>query len=260
LSTKYQGKQKGKQTPAQQRPQASAQQRQQNQQNQQATQGQQIKQAARPAANTQTLAAQEAARKEARVQRQAQERAQALQRKRQANVRKYAIMSAAVLVVVAVIAWVMLRDAGKPGQGQAIMTDRTHLQAVTDSHVPYSTDPPTSGPHTQDVPAFKVYTEPLAKELQVHGLEDGAVVINYQPDLDKPTVDKLTALANLYINTPGKQRIIMSPYPGLSNPIVLTTWGRMDRLDTLDETRIRAFVDAYVNIDHHENSDGQRLP
>lgn len=256
MSTKYQGKQKGKQTPAQQRPQASAQQRQQNQP---AVQGQ-TKQATKPAPNTQTLAAQEAARKEARIQRQAQERAQALQRKRQANVRKYAIMSAAVLVVVAVIAWVMLRDAGKPGQGQAIMTDRTHLQAVTDPHVPYSTDPPTSGPHTQDVPAFKVYTEPLAKELQVHGLEDGGVVINYQPDLDKAVVDKLTALANLYINTPGKQRIIMSPYPGLSNPIVLTTWGRMDRLDTLDETRIRAFVDAYVNIDHHENSDGQRLP
>jgi hypothetical protein len=249
LSTKYQSKQKGKQTPAQQR-----------QQNQQAVQGQQTKQAAKPAANSQTLAAQEAARKEARVQRQAQERAQALQRKRQANVRKYAIMSAAVLVVVAVIAWVMLRDAGKPGQGQTIMADRTHLQAVTDPHVPYSTDPPTSGPHTQDVPAFKVYTEPLAKELQVHGLEDGGVVINYKPDLDKATVDKLTALANLYINTPGKQRIIMSPYPGLSNAIVLTTWGRMDRMDTLDETRIRAFVDAYVNIDHHENSDGQRLP
>jgi hypothetical protein len=249
LSTKYQSNQKGKQTPAQQR-----------QQNQQAVQGQQTKQAAKPAANSQTLAAQEAARKEARIQRQAQERAQALQRKRQANVRKYAIMSAAVLVVVAVIAWVMLRDAGKPGQGQTIMADRTHLQAVTDPHVPYSTDPPTSGPHTQDVPAFKVYTEPLAKELQVHGLEDGGVVINYKPDLDKATVDKLTALANLYINTPGKQRIIMSPYPGLSNAIVLTTWGRMDRMDTLDETRIRAFVDAYVNIDHHENSDGQRLP
>ena len=249
MSTKYQSKQKGKQTPAQQR-----------QQNQQAVQGQQTKQAAKPAANSQALAVQEAARKEARIQRQAQERAQALQRKRQANVRKYAIMSAAVLVVVAVIAWVMLRDAGKPGQGQTIMTDRTHLQAVTDPHVPYSTDPPTSGPHTQDVPAFKVYTEPLAKELQVHGLEDGGVVINYKPDLDKATVDKLTALANLYINTPGKQRIIMSPYPGLSNAIVLTTWGRMDRMDTLDETRIRAFVDAYVNIDHHENSDGQRLP
>ena len=249
MSTKYQSKQKGKQTPAQQR-----------QQNQQAVQGQQTKQAAKPAANSQALAVQEAARKEARIQRQAQERAQALQRKRQANVRKYAIMSAAVLVVVAVIAWVMLRDAGKPGQGQTIMTDRTHLQAVTDPHVPYSTDPPTSGPHTQDVPAFKVYTEPLAKELQVHGLEDGGVVINYKPDLDKATVDKLTALANLYINTPGKQRIIMSPYPGLSNAIVLTTWGRMDRMDTLDETRIKAFVDAYVNIDHHENSDGQRLP
>jgi hypothetical protein len=34
----------------------------------------------------------------------------------------------------------------------------------------------------------------------------------------------------------------------------------MDRMDTLDEVRIRAFVDAYVNIDHHENTEGQKLP
>ena len=252
MSTKYQGKQNRKQTPAQQRQQAPAQ--------QQGQQGQQTRQGPKPTSNAQTLATQEATRKEARIQRQAQERAQAQQRKRQESIRKYAIMSAVTLAVVALIAFILLRDAGKPGQAQTIMTDRTHLQNVADPHAPYSTDPPTSGPHTIAVPAFQVYTETIAKELQVHGLEDGGVVINYRPDLDKATVDKLAEIANLYIKTPGKKNIIMSPYPGLSNAIVLTTWGRMDRMDTLDEVRIRAFVDAYVNINHHEGSDGQRLP
>jgi hypothetical protein len=256
LSTKYQGKQKGKQTPAQQRQQSGA----QRPSGQQTAQAQQPKQAPKSTANAQALATQEAARKEARAQRQAQERALAVQRKRQATIRKYAIASGAVIVVLALIAWVVLRDAGKPGQGQAIMSDRTHLQNATDPHVPYSTDPPTSGPHTQAVPAFQVYTEPIAVESQVHGLEDGGVVINYQPNLDKATIDKLAELANLYIKTPGKSHIIMSPYPNLPHPIVLTSWGRMDSMDTLDETRIRAFVDAYVNIDHHEGTDGQRLP
>jgi hypothetical protein len=140
------------------------------------------------------------------------------------------------------------------------MVDRQHITNATDPHTPYSTDPPTSGPHTDAVPAFQVYTEPIEKEKAVHGLEDGAVIINYQPGLDQPTLDKLTELARLYLNTPGKSRIIMYPYPNLSHPIVLTTWGRIDRLDTLDEARIRRFIDAYVNIDHHETTEGQILP
>jgi hypothetical protein len=136
---------------------------------------------------------------------------------------------------------------------------RNHIQPGAD-HIPYSTDPPTSGPHVDAVPQFTVYTQPITKELQVHGLEDGGVIINYRPDLDQPTVDKLASLARLYEGTPGKGHVLMSPYPGLSNAIVLTSWGRIERLDTFDEPRIRAYIDAFVNIDHHEQSEGQRLP
>jgi hypothetical protein len=140
------------------------------------------------------------------------------------------------------------------------MLDRLHIPGGTTSSVAYSTEPPTSGPHVDDLPQFKVYTEPITKELAVHGLEDGAVIINYRPDLSKDELDKLGAIATAYIGTPGKNRIIMYPYPNLSNPIVLTTWGRIDRLDILDEARIRRFIDAYVNIDHHEGRDGTVLP
>ena len=41
----------------------------------------------------------------------------------------------------------------------------------------------------KEVPAWKVYTVPIRKELQVHALEDAGVVINYRPDLDKATED-----------------------------------------------------------------------
>ena len=254
MSTKNPSKQKRKQ---------SYNQGQQNRQGQQSRQPQQQAQPTRPRptpADTQALAAQEAARKEARLQRQAQARAEAEKRKRQANVRRYGIIALVTVAVVALVAWLFIREAGKPGQAVEIMGDRAHIATADTPHTPYSTSPPTSGPHVNEVPGFQVYTEPIAKELQVHGLEDGAVVINYQPGLDKATVDKLAELARLYQATPGKGRVILSPYPDLSNPIVLTTWGRIDRLDTLDEARIRLFVDAYVNIDHHETTEGQRLP
>jgi hypothetical protein len=222
-------------------------------------------QAAKPkptAAQTQALAAQEAAKRDARMQRQAQTRAEVARRQRMQRLRTYGIVGAVALVVITIFAYFILRDAGKPGDSIPIMADRTHITNPTDPHVPYSTDPPTSGPHTIAVPAFQVYTDQsqLPVEKQVHGLEDGGVVVNYKPDLDKPTVDKLTSLAQLYENTPGKSHVILSPYKGLTNSIVLTSWGRMQRFDAYNEPAIRAFIDAYVNIDHHENTDGQRIP
>ena len=256
MSTKNPSKQKRKQ------PYGPSQQRQQGQQNRQ-PQAQAQTQAAKPKpspVDTQALAAQEAARKEARLQRQVQARADADKRRRQANLRKYGIIGAITLAIAALITWLVVRELSKPGEGVSIMLDRQHITNATDPHAAYTTDPPTSGPHTDAVPAFQIYTEPVAKEQAVHGLEDGAVVINYRPGLDQPTLDKLSDLARLYLGTPGKNRIIMYPYANLSHPIVLTTWGRIDRLDTLDEARIRRFIDAYVNIDHHEGTEGQILP
>jgi hypothetical protein len=235
----------------------------QSKQNKPKPKQQQAAQQARPrpsAAEAQALAAQDAARKEARLQRQAQARAEAERRQRTQKMRTYSIVAVAVVAVVAIATFFIMREANKPGQSVPIMLERNHLTNATDAHVAYTTDPPTSGPHTQAVPQFKVYTEPIDKELQVHGLEDGGVIVNYKPDLDKPTVDKLASLVGVYNGTPGKENVVMSPYPGLSDPIVLTTWGHIDRLATFDEVRVRRFIDEYVNIDHHEGTEGQRLP
>jgi len=240
--------------PQQKRPQQAQQKQAANQQ-----------QAAKPkptAAQTQAMAAQEAAKRDARMQRQAQAKAEVARRQRTQRLRTYGIVGLVALVIVAIFAFFILRDFGKPGEAIPIMANRDHITKPTDPHVPYSTDPPTSGPHTNDVPAFKVYTDQsqLPVEMQVHGLEDGGVVVNYKPDLDKPTVDKLTSLVQLYENTPGKEHVILSPYKGLTNSIVLTSWGRMQRFDAYDEPAIRAFIDAYVNIDHHVGTDGNRIP
>ncbi len=206
------------------------------------------------------MAAQEAARRDARAQRQAAARAEAARRQRTAKVRTYTLFSVGALAIVALIGWMVMREAGKPGESVQVMAQRDHLQSASEAHAPYSTTPPTSGPHTSSVPAFRIYDEPLANEEAVHGLEDGAVIINYKPELDQAAVTKLKDIATAYINTPGKTHIIMTPYPGLSNAIVLTTWGRWEKLDTLDEAKIRTFVEAYVNIDHHEGTDGQNIP
>jgi hypothetical protein len=204
--------------------------------------------ASRPLVDATQVKANEEARRQARMERQAANREAAAKRKRMLMVRNIGIGAAALMVVVAIAAYFIISEANKPGQFVP-MQPSPHLTSETEAHAPYSTTPPTSGPHVPTVPQWGVHTEPLSNELLVHGLEDAGVEISYQPNIDKATLDKLTALVNGY-----DKEVLLAPYNGLSNPIVLTAWTRIERLDKFDEASIQKFIQAYKGIDHHKDS------
>lgn len=187
-------------------------------------------------------------RRAARLQRQEQARAAAARRRQMLMVRNVGIGVAALLLIVAGIAYAMINEANKPGQGFA-QDASPHINDVTSPHAPYSTDPPTSGPHVSQVPSWGLHTEPVAKELQVHALEDKGVIISYQPDLDKAIVAQLEQLTLSY-----DAEVLLAPHPGLSSPIVLTAWTRMQKFTAFDEAGLRRFIDAFRGIDHHSQS------
>lgn len=203
-------------------------------------------QPAAAAARQQTQLADEEKR-QARMQRQAEARAAAQRRMRAAKMRRYAIIAGISLVILGAIAWFMWQEANKPGQSVAQVPSQ-HIQSVDVPHS-YNNDPPTSGAHLSGLAPWGVSTVPITKELQLHNLEDGGVSISYRPDLDKATVDKLAELVRSY-----PTKVLLAPYPGLSNSIVMTAWNRVDRLDVFDEARIRRFVDTFRDIDHHRES------
>ena len=171
----------------------------------------------------------------------------ARQRRRRATMRRNGIIAVIALALVAGAAALYWRDASLPGESVA-QQPSPHLTSADEPHT-YLTDPPTSGPHMPDTATWGVHTTPITKELQVHNLEDGGVVLNYQPDLDTETVDRLTALVESY-----DAHVVLAPYPELSDPIVATAWRRIDRLPAWDEARLRRFIDAYRGIDHHGES------
>ena len=91
-----------------------------------------------------------------------------------------------------------------------------------------------------------MHTRPIARELQIHNLEDGGVMVQYGcecPDL----VEKLKAIVVRY-----DRQVILAPYPGLKSKIALTAWTRIDAFDELDAARIVRFIAAYRGIDHHK--------
>jgi hypothetical protein len=123
-----------------------------------------------------------------------------------------------------------------------------HINLPAERTVEYNSDPPTSGPHFPYIAPWGIHTEPIARELQVHNLEDGGVMVQYHcpsgcPDL----VDRLKGVVNRYA-----EHVILAPYPGMKHRITLTAWTRMDAFDQFDEGRIVRFIKAYRGIDHHK--------
>ena len=58
-----------------------------------------------------------------------------------------------------------------------------HVMTLKETIPPYNSTPPTSGPHLPYIASWGIYTEPIPDQLQVHNLEDGGVLVQYNcPD------------------------------------------------------------------------------
>jgi hypothetical protein len=123
-----------------------------------------------------------------------------------------------------------------------------HIQMASEPHAPYNSDPPTSGPHLPYIAPWGIHTEPIARELQVHNLEDGGVVVQYRCATPCPELAaKLAEIVRRY-----ETQVILAPYPAMRTRIALTAWTRLDAFDDFDEARIVRFIRAYRGIDHHK--------
>ena len=157
------------------------------------------------------------------------------------------LVGTGVLVALAVVGWFAYQSAANLPGTPVPSLGNAHIQTLADPHLPYNSDPPTSGPHLPYIAPWGIHTASIPKELQVHNLEDGGVLVQYNcpqgcPDL----VEKLAAIVNRYA-----KQVILAPYPGMDKRIALTAWGRIDKFDDFDERRIVRFITAYKGIDHH---------
>lgn len=170
-------------------------------------------------------------------------------RKTLALAQKLLISLAAALFVVGLGYWAYgKRTTGSPGEFVPSMGNR-HIGPAEIGLTKYNSDPPTSGPHLPSPGRWGIYDSPLPKELLVHNLEDGGVIVYYNcPQTDaecKALVAKLAEIVRKYGQT------VLAPYPGLSHKIALTAWSRIDKFNEFDEKRILRFIEAYHGIDHH---------
>ena len=151
------------------------------------------------------------------------------------------------LIILIAAGMTLFRNAGtNVGEQFPEMVSSPHLGSLTDSHEPYNSNPPTSGPHIGNTAPPGVATQPLPDELTTHNLEHGFVVVHYRQDLPQADQTRLTTLTRELQRE--NQCIVLVPRPTdkLDVPVAVTAWTRLLKLQSVDEAAIRSFFEARV--------------
>jgi len=156
-------------------------------------------------------------------------------------------------LVVLVLGYFILKPVVNPAapHGGDPHTDNPALQAVrtfdypgnehTTDPVTYAQTPPAGGPHDPVWQDCGDYTQQLRNENVVHSLEHGTVWITYRPDL--PASEVATLKSDL--DAVKDDKTILSPYPDLPSPVVITVWDAQLQLKAADDPRLATFISVY---------------
>lgn len=162
-------------------------------------------------------------------------------RRRQKRIRTVALIVVAVLVLgaVSVFAYQSITYE-EPGETVADLGG---------GHVPdgtivedYNTDPPTSGQHYAQTARWGVHEEPVPNENQVHNLEHGGIVIQYNDSVSEEQVSELESIVNQC-----DVKLLLAPRPDMEQPIAVTAWTHYQNFDQVDREAIQDFIDAHVD-------------
>jgi hypothetical protein len=146
---------------------------------------------------------------------------------------------------------------GHPGHDKTSPTDPTVLNFA------YNSDPPTSGMHLEMFAPALINTKPLPKYIQVHLLEHGNVLMQYNcdcPDIAGALAQIATGYNNQQLPSgqtqftsedieriqDGGKGVIVAPYPNMKYKIALTAWTRLEPFETVDQPGMIRFINAYL--------------
>jgi hypothetical protein len=183
-------------------------------------------------------------RRQQRLEQRRAARAAALAAAERARRRRRLVRGALFIVIalLPILAYALFRPTAPTQiEGHEIQTfspagENQHQEGDLD----YESNPPVSGAHSIRPAACGTHAEPIPDENQVHTLEHGAVGIQYLPTLAAREIAILEDIASSY-----DSHVFSAPRPEMSSPIAVTSWAHMMRLDSLDASAIRTYIDEF---------------
>ncbi|MBZ0302350.1 MAG: DUF3105 domain-containing protein [Anaerolineae bacterium] len=154
------------------------------------------------------------------------------------------------VAVVAIIAILAVRSSNLPDVNVSAVADHSVTYPIVGrDHIPqgsprpdYNSNPPTSGPHYDTPIRSGAYDQEVPDELLVHNLEHGHIWLSYRDTDDTEVKDALRG-----IQTQFPQWVVTTYRPEDDSRIAVAAWGRLLKLDTVDQDQILAFILRYRN-------------
>jgi hypothetical protein len=117
---------------------------------------------------------------------------------------------------------------------------REHIN-LGDEHIPYNSNPPTSGPHASPL-RTRVYTSDMPDENLIHNLEHGHIWLSYRDSDDEETLSLFRQFQSQFTSS-----VIVTHRPANDSRIAVAAWTRLLKLDDPDEEQILAFIRRYLD-------------
>ena len=148
-------------------------------------------------------------------------------------------LAALALVTFLIVRAVQAAQIAPPDHIPGVATYSKLANNHVDGPVTYPQTPPVGGPHNPIWLNCGIYDAPVANENAVHSLEHGAVWMTYLPSLPTSEIDQLRSLVS------GHAYVILSPYPGLPAPVVISAWGLQLQVQSASDPRLAQFIAKY---------------
>lgn len=153
--------------------------------------------------------------------------------------RRYLLIGIPIGVIVA--AFAALAIARGMGVDIAGLTQLGPQERGHDASATFEGDlPPVGGVHSPIWQNCGIYDTPVDSANAVHSMEHGAVWVTYNPEeLTETDVESLRDQVR------GRSYLLLSPYPELNSPVVLSAWGIQLEVDSAADERVAQFIDQY---------------
>ncbi len=129
--------------------------------------------------------------------------------------------------------------------------DFVHLPICTP--ITYATNPPSGGNHWPIWASYTQYTTPIPREMYVHDLEHGAIVLTYKCATSCP--DVVAALTMVFdsevdpiclgMGSGPIARMVLTPDPLLPTPIAAAAWGATYTATCIDPPSLQQFANEH---------------
>jgi hypothetical protein len=156
------------------------------------------------------------------------------------NSTRTAIIAGAVVLGILIMAYLLYLNL-RPAPEIAGVVNHPRPSAGHESDIVYDFTalPPVGGTHNPAWQNCGIYEEPVEAQFTIHSMEHGAVWITYQPDLPQEQIVQLQDTVR------GQNFLLLTPWPNLQSPVVLTAWGIQLEVDSADDERIEQFIERY---------------